>query len=141
MNENSKFDKKKLLFTHLITMLSMSAMQQMGKLKNPVSGKIELQLQAAQITIDLLDMLEEKTKGNLDQEEARLLKDTISSLKLNYVETEEASKSEKTEEAASPKTEEKKEPASESKSPKANKEQAKEKKSEPTEHKFHKSYE
>jgi hypothetical protein len=44
-------------------------------------------LEAAQFTIDILEMIEAKTAGNLDSDEQRLLKDTLSSLRLNYVET------------------------------------------------------
>ena len=88
MNE-SKPDVNKVLFMHLISMLAMSAIQQMGKLVNPGTGKAEINLEAAQATIDILDMLAARTQGNLDAEETRLLKDTLMSLKMNYVETKE----------------------------------------------------
>jgi len=82
-------DVNKIMFMHLVSMLAMSAIQQMGKLVNPGSGKAEINLEAAQATIDMLDMLEARTRGNLDAEETRLLKDTLMSLKMNYVETQE----------------------------------------------------
>ena len=88
MNE-SKPDINKVLFMHLVSMLAMSAIQQMGKLVDPGTGKAEINLDAAQATIDMLDMLEARTRGNLDAEETRLLKDTLMSLKMNYVETKE----------------------------------------------------
>ena len=87
MNE-SKPDINKVLFMHLVSMLAMSAIQQMGKLVDPNTGKAETNLEAAQATIDMLDMLEARTRGNLDAEETRLLKDTIMSLKMNYVQTQ-----------------------------------------------------
>jgi uncharacterized protein YjaG (DUF416 family) len=62
-----------------------AAMQQMGKLKSPVSDKIERDLQQAQLSIDILDMLEEKTRGNLSEEENKVLKGILQELKLNYV--------------------------------------------------------
>jgi len=71
-------------------MLSGSALQQMGKLVDPQTQKANVNLEAAQATIDLLDMLEAKTKGNLDKEEGRMLRDTLMSLKMNFVETMEA---------------------------------------------------
>lgn len=77
----------KAMFMDLILMLSTSAMQQLGKLMNPMTGKVELNLEAAQGTIDMLEMLEAKTKGNLDREEDRLMKNTLTSLRMNYVET------------------------------------------------------
>jgi len=86
MNE-SKPDINKVFFMHLVSMLAMSAIQQMGKLVDPQTGKAETNLDAAQATIDMLDMLELKTRGNLDAEETRLLKDTLMSLKMNYVES------------------------------------------------------
>ncbi len=54
-------------------------------MKNPITDKIERDLQQAQISIDILDMLAEKTKGNLSEEESRLLKGILQELKLNYV--------------------------------------------------------
>jgi hypothetical protein len=77
----------KALFMELTMMLSSSAMQHLGKIINPLTGKTELNLEAAQATIDMLDMLQAKTQGNLDRDEERLLKSSISSLQMNYVET------------------------------------------------------
>jgi len=85
--KNSNTDTNKMLFVHLVTMLSMSAMQQMGKIINPMTGKTEMNLEAAQATIDMLDMLAAKTRNNLDADEERLMKDTLSALKMNFVET------------------------------------------------------
>ena len=80
----------KSYFVQLVLMLSGSALQQLGKLVDPQSKKAQVNLEAAQATIDLLDMLEAKTKGNLDKEEERMLRDTLMSLKMNFVETMEA---------------------------------------------------
>jgi len=88
MNE-SKPDINKVLFMHLVSMLAMSAIQQMGKLVDPGTGKAEINLEAAQSTIDMLDMLFTKTKNNLDADEEKLMKDTLASLKINFVETKD----------------------------------------------------
>ena len=80
-------EMNKALFVNLVMMFASAAMQQMGKLANPMTGKTEMELEMAQQSIDLLVMLEAKTKGNLDKEEARLIKDSLSSLQLTYVET------------------------------------------------------
>ena len=80
-------DVNKIMFMHLVSMLAMSAIQQMGKLVDPGTGKAEINLEAAQATIDMLDMLEARTRGNLDAEETKLIKDTLMSLKMNYVES------------------------------------------------------
>jgi hypothetical protein len=80
-------DENKALFVHLVMMLGSSAMQNLGKVMNPITKKTEVNLEAAQASIDLLDMLEAKTKGNLGDDESRLLKATLADLKINYVET------------------------------------------------------
>ena len=74
-------------FQGLVVSLAAAAMQHLGKTLNPLTQKIEKNLEAAQATIDMLDMLEAKTKGNLSEDEAKLLKHILSDLKLNYVET------------------------------------------------------
>jgi hypothetical protein len=83
-------EKQTFLFTQLVAMFHVAAMQQMGKLKNPITDSIDRNLDAAQGSIDLLDMLQAKTRGNLNPEEERLLRSALQDLKLNYV--DEASK-------------------------------------------------
>lgn len=73
------------LFFGLVLSLSQSAYISLGKLPDPMSGKIERNLDQAGQTIDLLAALEEKTKGNLKEEEAKFMQQTISELRLNYV--------------------------------------------------------
>ena len=75
------------LFQGLALSLAAATMQHLGKTLNPMTNKIEKNLPAAQSTIDMLDMLEAKTQGNLSANEAKLLKSILAELKLNYVET------------------------------------------------------
>ena len=77
----------KALFAQLVIMLSSSALQQMGKLVDPSTGKAEANLDGAQVMIDMLDMIEAKTRGNRDAEEDRMLQDVLQSLKFNFFET------------------------------------------------------
>lgn len=86
---NANTDTNKYLFINLVTMLGISVMQQLGKIINPVAGKATINLEAAQATIDTLDMLSAKTEGKLDKDETRFLKDTLATLKMNYVETKD----------------------------------------------------
>ncbi|MBS1493972.1 MAG: DUF1844 domain-containing protein [Bacteroidetes bacterium] len=79
-------DKSTQMFFSLIYSFQMQTMMHLGKIKNPVSDKIETDLPAAQATIDLIEMLLEKTKGNLADEEKRFIESALSDLKLNYVE-------------------------------------------------------
>lgn len=75
------------LFQGLVISLAAATMQHLGKTLNPVTHKIDKNLEAAQATIDMLDMLEAKTKGNLADAESKLLKGVLAELKMNYVET------------------------------------------------------
>lgn len=86
---DTKPDMNKILFANLVMMLSSSAMQQLGKLVNPMTNKTEVSLEGARMTIDMLDMIDAKTKGNLDEEEAKMMKQMLSTLHMNYVETSE----------------------------------------------------
>jgi len=78
-------EKNEVLFGSLVMMFHAAGMQQMGKVKNPVSDKVERNLEAAQMSIDILDMLQEKTKGNLSADEEKFLRSMVQELKLNYV--------------------------------------------------------
>jgi len=73
------------LFGQLVAMLHFAAMQQMGKIKNPMTDTIERNLEGARHTIDTLDMLEARTRGNLTPEEEQFLRQMLKELKLNYV--------------------------------------------------------
>lgn len=87
------------LFMQLVLQNQQLAMMSMGKLKNPVSDKIERNLEFAKMSIDTLDMLAAKTKGNLSEYEEKFLTEVIKDLKLNYV--DEANKEPKIEEKKS----------------------------------------
>lgn len=83
-------EKSTPMFLSLVMTFHAAAMQQMGKVKHPLTDKIEKDLEQAQMSIDILDMLQEKTRGNLSDDEAKLLGNVLQELKLNYV--DEASK-------------------------------------------------
>jgi uncharacterized protein YjaG (DUF416 family) len=74
-----------MLFMQLVMQNQQIAMMSMGKLKHPVSDKIERNLELAKISIDTLDMLKVKTKGNLSSYEEKFLDEVLRELKLNYV--------------------------------------------------------
>jgi len=75
---------KSKYFLSLVMMLASAAWQQLGKVPHPISGKTEKDLKSAQITIDILEMLKEKTKGNISADEDKALTNVISDLQLNY---------------------------------------------------------
>jgi len=78
-------DLKQVLFIGLIQSFITSAWIQLGKQKNPLTGKVEVNLEEAQFTIDMLEMIEAKTKGNLSADELRILANAITELKMNFV--------------------------------------------------------
>ena len=83
------------LFFYLLSSFEMSALIQMGKIKNPATDKLEKDLFQAQLSIDIIDMMKEKTKGNLSDDEQKFLDNMIAQLKLNYVDELEKDKREK----------------------------------------------
>ncbi|MBT5957380.1 MAG: DUF1844 domain-containing protein, partial [Nitrospina sp.] len=57
----------------------------LGDIADPETGKTETNLPAVQQTIDMLLMLKEKTQGNLNEEEAKLLEQLIYELQMKFV--------------------------------------------------------
>ena len=78
--------KDEQLFIYLVGTFQSSAWVALGKAKNPMTDKIERNLDQASFYIDLLDMMQTKMKGNLTEYEEQVLINAISDLKLNYIE-------------------------------------------------------
>lgn len=74
-------------FTSLVLSLSSTAWVALGKIADPVTGKINMDLKGAKFSIDTLIMLRDKTKGNLTADEQKLLNGIIADLQANYAET------------------------------------------------------
>ncbi|MDI6802233.1 MAG: DUF1844 domain-containing protein [Bacteroidota bacterium] len=81
----SQPEKNEILLTHVVLMFQTAALQQMRKLKNPITDKVEKNLEMAQTSIDILDMLFQKMKNNLTENESRMFVEVLKELKLNYV--------------------------------------------------------
>jgi hypothetical protein len=73
-------------FATFILSLSHSALMHLGEAPNPETGKMEKNLMLARQTIDLVGMLEDKTKGNLSGDEERLVGQILFDLRMRYVE-------------------------------------------------------
>ena len=73
-------------FSAFILSLSTSALLNLGIAANPETGKTEKSLPHAKQLIDLIDMLKEKTKGNLKPEESKLIEKILFDLRMAYVE-------------------------------------------------------
>ncbi len=83
MEKENKINKNEL-FLALISSLASTCWMQLGKVPNPITNKIEQDLENAQVTIEMLRVLKEKTQGNLTPEEERFIVTIISDLELNF---------------------------------------------------------
>ena len=72
-------------FSTFILSLTSSAFIGLGDMPDPTTGKKEVNLPAVQQAIDMLTMLRDKTKGNLTEEENKLLEQLIYELQVKYV--------------------------------------------------------
>jgi hypothetical protein len=73
-------------FHTFVLSLGSSALLHLGELEHPEKGKVEIDLPLAKHTIDILQMLEEKTRGNLTAAEEKLMQSLLYDLRLRYVE-------------------------------------------------------
>jgi hypothetical protein len=71
----------------LITTLATQALASLGQIPDPMENKPVVRKQVARHFIDTLAMLEEKTVGNLDEDEAALLSETVHQLRMIFVQT------------------------------------------------------
>jgi hypothetical protein len=85
-------ERNAFLFTHLVAMFETLALQQLGKLVSPITGKVERDLRQARITIDMLVMIREKTAGNLQPEEQRIINAVLTELQMNYLDESKQAK-------------------------------------------------
>src|SRR5215217_3085612 len=86
-------DEQSALFAHLVLQQSNMAMMLLGKVPHPESGEVIKDMEAAKLFIDQLEMLEAKTRGNLSKEESGLLKRSLMTLHMAFVEAVQAAPS------------------------------------------------
>jgi hypothetical protein len=79
-------DASSALFANLVIQQTNMALMLLGRVPNPESGETVQDLDAARMFIDQLEMLEIKTKGNLDKREDQLLKQSLTTLRMVFVE-------------------------------------------------------
>jgi len=89
-HEPTRDEMMTALFAHLVMQQSNLAMMLMGKAPHPETGQRVRDLECAKLFIDLLEMLEAKTKGNLTKEEQNLLKQTLTAVRMGFVEAVES---------------------------------------------------
>jgi len=82
-------------FAVLVSYLSTTAMFQLGLLPGPGGEYIPADLANASRTIDLLEVLQEKTRGNLNGQESKLLEDVLYELRMTYLEVQKQASKQK----------------------------------------------
>jgi hypothetical protein len=95
-------------FIEFVVMHAQNAALFLGQIPNPTTGQGEVNLDLARMFIDQLAMIQEKTRGNLTSEEAKVLTNALSNLQMAYVEVareqpKDATRPEASEAAPSPK--------------------------------------
>lgn len=83
--DEGQFDEAPVTFSSFIVSLAHQALWQLGAVPPPPGMDIPVDRVAAKQTIDILSLLEEKTKGNLDPMEARLVQEVLHELRINFV--------------------------------------------------------
>ncbi len=86
MPEPSREELMSALFQGMVLQQANMALMCLGKMPHPQTGQTGRDLEAARFFIDQLEMIEVKTKGNLSQEEERFLKQSLTDLRMAFVE-------------------------------------------------------
>jgi hypothetical protein len=84
--EEADFSEERSGFDTLVSYLSTTAMFQLGLMAGPGGERIPADMPNARRTIDLLEVLQEKTQGNLTAHESRLLDDVLYELRMTFME-------------------------------------------------------
>ncbi len=78
--------KDEQLFLYLVSTFQSSALIAIGKMKNPMTGQSEKNLEQASFYISLLDTIQKRTMGNLSQQEEQFLINAVSDLNMSMIE-------------------------------------------------------
>ncbi|MFQ5789213.1 MAG: DUF1844 domain-containing protein [Acidobacteriota bacterium] len=76
---------REVAFLDLVSMLANNALVQMGDVPDPVSGQRVEDLKGVRVMIDFLALLQDKTKGNLSENEARALEGVLYDLRMRFM--------------------------------------------------------
>ncbi|HXM28000.1 MAG TPA: DUF1844 domain-containing protein [Chthoniobacterales bacterium] len=82
-------------FIEFVLMQAQNAAFVLGQIPHPQTGKAEVNLDLARLLIDQLAMIQEKTKGNLNKDEAQILANALSNLQIAFVEAAREQRSER----------------------------------------------
>jgi hypothetical protein len=84
-DQDGKCVMPEVTFSAFVMSLNTSALYHLGELADPDTGQKKANLELARHAIDTLAVLEEKTKGNLTEEETELLKNILYDIKIRFV--------------------------------------------------------
>tara|TARA_Y100000816_G_C26057070_1_gene554769 strand:- start:839 stop:1159 length:321 start_codon:yes stop_codon:yes gene_type:complete len=82
--------KDENLFSYVMETFKSSASISLGKTRNPVTKKIDINLEQAKYYLDILAMLQKKTKNNLSDYEEQMLINNLSELKMSFIEVKKS---------------------------------------------------
>ena len=92
--KKDSLSKKEQLFMYLVRTFQSSAWIALGKMENPMTDKTSVNIEQASFYINLLEIVQEKTKNNLTDYEEQMLINTVSELKLNLIDENKKSSGE-----------------------------------------------
>ena len=99
-------------FIEFVMMHAQNAALFLGQIPNPKTGEPEINLDLARMFIDQLEMIQEKTRGNLTNEETTVLRNALSNLQMAYVEASGAAQPQRATQPEPPPSQPAKQPAS-----------------------------
>jgi Domain of unknown function (DUF1844) len=91
-------------FIEFVMMHAQNAALFLGQIPNPKTGEAEINLDLARMFIDQLEMIQEKTRGNLTNEETTVLRNALSNLQMAYVEASGATQPQRAAQPEAPQT-------------------------------------
>jgi hypothetical protein len=89
---NTQMGELSQRFVEFVMMHAQNAALFLGQIPNPQTGKGEVNLELAKMFIDQLAMVQEKTRGNLTNEETTVLRNAISNLQMAFVEVSQSTR-------------------------------------------------
>lgn len=83
--EDSNTAEQEVTFSSFVMSLATQAMVQLGQMPPPPGMEIPVDIESGKGTIDILGMIQRKTRGNLSKEEDKFLEDILHTLRVSYV--------------------------------------------------------
>lgn len=85
-DEGQELPPQEIQFLNVIFMFSSAAFQHLGEIPDPVSNEKKVDLEAAKYSIDTIEVLQKKTKGNLTDKESKIIDEVLYNLRMKYLE-------------------------------------------------------